>query len=84
MNGKQAEQKWEQWKTKALADHLGITMDDVARWVTMDYPRTTDDGVEYAHRVQISDEAPQALIQKVGGTSVDIGPLLLEDKPDRT
>ncbi|WP_462378867.1 hypothetical protein [Pseudomonas sp. Marseille-QA0892] len=82
MDGKQAEQKWEQWKTKALADHLGITMDEVSRWVTLDYPKTTDAGIEYGHIVQISKEAPETLIQKLGGTSVDIGPLLLEDKPD--
>lgn len=78
MSNRQLEEILEEKRSQALADALGISKDEVEQWVIDDYPETSDDGLVYGHVVEISEDAPTDLIQKLGGTSVNIGPLQVD------
>lgn len=44
-------------------------------WVVNDYPDTSNDGLVYGHVVEISGDAPPDLGERLGGTSLNIGPI---------
>lgn len=80
MSNRQLEEIQEEEKLQALADALAISKDEVEQWVIDDYPETSDDGLVYGHVVEISEDAPADLIQKLGGTSLNIGPLQVDEE----
>jgi len=75
MSNRQLEDLMEQQHTKALASALEMSVEEVEQWVINDYPETSDEGLVYGHVVEISDEAPRDLIERLGGTSLNIGPI---------
>lgn len=80
MSNRQLEEIQEEKRIQALADALGISKDEVDQWVTDDYPEASGDGLIYGHVVEISEDAPADLIKKLGGTSLNIGPLQVDEE----
>ncbi len=66
-------------RVRVLAEALGITAEEVEQWVENDYVETSDDGHPYGHVVEISSDAPPALIEQLGGTSVNLGILHFDE-----
>jgi len=75
MNSDQMETLWDEQRSGILAEALGISREEVEQWVTEDYPDADDEGLVSGHVVEISDEAPPSLVEKLGGTVVKLAPL---------
>lgn len=80
MNNRQLEDLLEQKHTEALARALDMSTEEVEEWVVNDYPDTSDDGLVYGHVVEISGDAPPELIERLGGTSLNIGPVDVDEE----
>ena len=79
MVDKQMEEVWNDHRCDVLAQALGISAQDVRQWVIDDYPDKGADGMVYGHTVELSDEAPIALIERLGGKLVKVGPLSFKE-----
>lgn len=66
---------WAEQRSSVLAQALGISRDEVEQWVIDDYPDTDAEGPLAGHVVELSDEAPPSLVEKLGGTLVRLPPL---------
>lgn len=75
MSNRQLEDAMEARHTKALAEASGMSEAEVEQWVIDDYPETSEDGLVYGHVIEISDEAPAELKSRLGGTSINVGPI---------
>lgn len=75
MSSRQLDDAMEARHTKALAEASGMSEAEVEQWVIDDYPEASDDGLVYGHIIELSDEAPAELIERLGGTSINVGPI---------
>lgn len=63
---------------KAVADALGITLEEFDQWVESDWPDTSDEGVPYGHVVNFRKDTPASVLGKVpglDGLTVNLGPI---------
>lgn len=72
MSSDQMQTLWAEQRSGILAEALGISREEVEQWVIEDYPDASDEGLVAGHVVEISDEAPPALVDKLGGTTVKL------------
>ncbi|MCW2292419.1 hypothetical protein M2262_002469 [Pseudomonas sp. BIGb0408] len=72
MNNEHMQEFWAKHRVQVLAKALSITPEDVDMWVISDYPENQDGGSGYGHIVEFSDDAPPALLERVGGSPVRI------------
>jgi len=75
MSNEPMDSLWAEQRGSVLAQALGISREEVEQWVIDDYPDTESEGLLAGHVVELSDEAPAALVEKLGGTSVRLPPL---------
>lgn len=66
---------WAEQRSSVLAQALGISREEVERWVIADYPETDNAGPLAGHVVELSAEAPPSLLEKLGGSIVRLPPL---------
>ncbi|UQY34035.1 hypothetical protein K8U54_20360 [Pseudomonas fulva] len=66
---------WAEQRSSVLAQALGISREEVEQWVIEDYPDAESEGPLAGHIVELSDEAPPALVEKLGGSIVRLPPL---------
>lgn len=69
---------WAEQRSSVLAQALGISRDEVERWVIDDYPETDKAGPLAGHVVELSAEAPSSLLEKLGGRVVRLPPLAFQ------
>ncbi|MBD9397124.1 hypothetical protein [Pseudomonas sp. PDM11] len=75
MNSESMDALWAEQRCAVLAEALGISPEEVTQWVIEDYPDTDSVGPLAGHIVELSDEAPPALVEKLGGSVVRLPPL---------
>lgn len=75
MNSESMDALWAEQRAAVLAEALGISPEEVTQWVIEDYPDTDSAGSLAGHIVELSDEAPLALVEKLGGSVVRLPPL---------
>ncbi|TBU71103.1 hypothetical protein [Phytopseudomonas daroniae] len=79
MSSDQMETLWAEQRSGILAEALGISREEVDQWVIEDYPDADADGSVSGHIVEISDEAPPSLVEKLGGTTVRLAALSFKE-----
>ena len=75
MNSESMDALWAEQRCSVLADALGISREEVQQWVIEDYPDTDSAGPLTGHIVELSDEAPPTLVEKLGGSVIRLPPL---------
>jgi len=75
MSTDQMDTLWAEQRSGILAEALGISPEEVNLWVIDDYPDSDAEGLVSGHVVELSDEAPPSLLEKLGGNTVRLEPL---------
>ncbi len=78
MSNEPMDNLWGEQRSNVLAQALGISREEVEQWVVEDYPDTESEGPLAGHIVELSDEAPPSLVEKLGGSVVKLPPLSFE------
>lgn len=82
MSSSQLDDFYERQRIDAIAEATGLSADEVEQWVVNDYPEQNSDDQVCGHIVELDDNAPADLLNRLGGTSINIGPLDIDDETE--